>query len=187
MSSLEIRTLMLLMQVLLENGHPTKDTERVVMNCAHQMGLDEVKPVFDWDRCSLYDKQGKHLVTASMGFHGVNMAKVDAALLAVDSYLKNVLTAQDFQHELIRTSSTKPTQPALFVLACATGSLGLALIFGAKRQKLMSGNAVVAKDGVRRWHGAAQNSWFFHLVVNSGETQWSEPVSDEQYARIHGN
>ncbi|MEU4206271.1 cupin domain-containing protein [Rothia terrae] len=56
---------------------------------------------------------------------------------------------------------------------------------GKPAQKLLPGDAVVAKDGVRHWHGAAQDSWFSHLVINSGETQWFEPVSEEQYAQLH--
>ncbi|MEU4206268.1 threonine/serine exporter family protein [Rothia terrae] len=166
MKSLEIRTLMHLMKVLLENGHSTKDIERVAVNCAHKMGLGEVKPDFDWGRCSLYDKQGRYLITSPVGFHGMNMKKVDTALFSVQSYLKDFLTVQDFNHQLIRASSIKPTYPALFIVACATGSFGLALIFGAQSLTVLGMIASVAVIGgitrqVAGYYGASNYAQVF--------------------------
>lgn len=58
---------------------------------------------------------------------------------------------------------------------------------GKPAQKLMPGDVAIAKDGVRHWHGATKDSWFSHLVINSGDTDWFEPVADEDYAAIHEN
>lgn len=39
--------------------------------------------------------------------------------------------------------------------------------------------------GVKHWHGAAQDSWFFNLSIEApaedGSTQWLEPVDDSVY------
>lgn len=34
---------------------------------------------------------------------------------------------------------------------------------------------------VKRWHGATKESWFVHLAMTPGETEWLEPVLDEWY------
>lgn len=50
---------------------------------------------------------------------------------------------------------------------------------------LQSGDVVVIKAGVKHWHGATQNSWFTHLAVTKGTSEWLEPVSDSDYAKLH--
>jgi quercetin dioxygenase-like cupin family protein len=43
--------------------------------------------------------------------------------------------------------------------------------------------------GVKHWHGAAEDSWFVHLVAvgdpSKPENVWYEPVTDEQYAEAN--
>lgn len=68
-----------------------------------------------------------------------------------------------------------------YQMILATGGEGWYQEEGKPAQKLTPGDAVIAKDGVRHWHGAAKDSWFSHLVINSGDTEWFEPVSDEHY------
>ena len=45
-----------------------------------------------------------------------------------------------------------------------------------------TGDAVVIEPGEKHWHGAAPGSHGTHLAVNvNAETEWLEPVSDDQY------
>ncbi len=52
-----------------------------------------------------------------------------------------------------------------------------------------SGSAIAAGDtvfippGEEHWHGAAPDAYLVHLAISLGETQWLEPVSDDDYAR----
>ena len=55
-------------------------------------------------------------------------------------------------------------------------------------RKLKAGDIVHIPAGIKHWHGASADSWFQHLVVEvPGEncgTEWSEPVSDEEYDKL---
>jgi quercetin dioxygenase-like cupin family protein len=35
--------------------------------------------------------------------------------------------------------------------------------------------------GEEHWHGAERESYLLHTAVSLGETEWLEPVSDEDY------
>lgn len=54
--------------------------------------------------------------------------------------------------------------------------------------EMVPGTVVNIPVGVEHWHGAAADSWFSHLAIEvPGEdtsTEWLEPVSDEEYARL---
>ncbi|MDQ0195404.1 cupin domain-containing protein [Paenibacillus wynnii] len=56
---------------------------------------------------------------------------------------------------------------------------------GEPAQRLKAGDVVNIPAGVKHWHGAADDSWFLHLVAASDpgktENEWFEPVNDEQY------
>ena len=59
---------------------------------------------------------------------------------------------------------------------------------GKEAVALHEGSVVNIPPNVKHWHGAAKDSWFSHLALEiSGEnasTEWCEPVSDEEYARL---
>jgi quercetin dioxygenase-like cupin family protein len=56
---------------------------------------------------------------------------------------------------------------------------------GEAAQDLDTGDAVVFAAGEKHWHGAAPGAHGTHLAVNIDlKTEWLEPVSDEQYARV---
>ncbi len=55
---------------------------------------------------------------------------------------------------------------------------------GKKPQKLTVGDVVVIKEGVKHWHGAAKNSWFAHVAITAGASEWLEAVSDEEYDQL---
>lgn len=56
---------------------------------------------------------------------------------------------------------------------------------GKPLQILKKGDTVSIPPNVVHWHGAAPNSWFAHVSVETNipdnETTWLEPVTDEQY------
>ena len=46
------------------------------------------------------------------------------------------------------------------------------------------GDVAVFHDGVKHWHGATKDSWFSHIAISKGSTEWLEPVSDEEYDEL---
>ena len=66
-----------------------------------------------------------------------------------------------------------------------TGGEGWYQEFGKPAQKLKAGDIVNIPANVKHWHGATADSWFVHLAVNQGESDWFEPVSDEVYDKIN--
>ena len=46
-----------------------------------------------------------------------------------------------------------------------------------------AGDAVWAPPGVRHWHGASAGRSMLHMAVTIGETDWLEPVTDDEYPR----
>jgi quercetin dioxygenase-like cupin family protein len=52
-------------------------------------------------------------------------------------------------------------------------------------RELHAGDVVMIPANVKHWHGAAKDSWFVHLSVETnsqaGPAQWLEPVADEIY------
>ena len=45
----------------------------------------------------------------------------------------------------------------------------------------MSGDVVVTHKGIKHWHGATKDSWFEHLAITAGNSEFLEPVTDELY------
>lgn len=56
---------------------------------------------------------------------------------------------------------------------------------GKELRILRKGDVVRIAPNVEHWHGAAPDSWFTHLSVETNvpnnKTTWLEPVTDEQY------
>jgi quercetin dioxygenase-like cupin family protein len=52
-------------------------------------------------------------------------------------------------------------------------------------RELHAGDVVMIPANVKHWHGAAKDSWFVHLSVETnsqdGPAQWLEPVANEVY------
>jgi len=51
-------------------------------------------------------------------------------------------------------------------------------------QLLKPGDVMIAHDGVKHWHGATKNSWFSHLAITTGESEWLESVTDQEYSKL---
>jgi quercetin dioxygenase-like cupin family protein len=62
-----------------------------------------------------------------------------------------------------------------------TGGEGWYQEEGKSAQFLKPGDVVKIPEGVKHWHGATRDSWFSHLAISKGETEWLEPVTDEKY------
>lgn len=46
---------------------------------------------------------------------------------------------------------------------------------------LVTGDVVVTHKGIKHWHGATKDSWFEHLAITAGNSEFLEPVTDEVY------
>ncbi len=73
------------------------------------------------------------------------------------------------------------------ILICIAGR-GYYQEWGREARQLRPGDVVNIPAGVKHWHGAAPDSWFSHLAVEvpgeEGDSQWLEPVSDEDYGKL---
>ena len=102
---------------------------------------------------------------------------------------------------------------AVQMLICVSGR-GWYQEWGKEASPLVPGTVIAVPEGVKHWHGAAKDSWMQHLTYHanaqpgnsnelmeqreqsdarinsaesrqkSSETQWLEPVSDEQYGTL---
>lgn len=82
----------------------------------------------------------------------------------------------------------KSTKGGGQLLICTAGE-GLYQEEGKKRIELKPGMVITIPANVKHWHGAKVDSWFSHIAIEvPGEdtsTEWCEPVSDEEYNRLH--
>lgn len=62
-----------------------------------------------------------------------------------------------------------------------TGGEGWYQEEGKPAQLLKTGDVVNIAPNVKHWHGATKDSWFVHLALTPGETEWLELVDDGMY------
>lgn len=65
-----------------------------------------------------------------------------------------------------------------------TGGEGWYQEEGKTAQLLKMGDVVNIPPNVKHWHGATKESWFVHLAMTPGETEWLEPVDDEWFNKL---
>lgn len=69
----------------------------------------------------------------------------------------------------------------------AVGGKGFYQARGEKAQLLLPGDVVEIPANVEHWHGAAPDSWFSHLAIETNsqtnENTWLEKVDDEHYKK----
>ena len=69
-----------------------------------------------------------------------------------------------------------------------TGGRGWYQEEGSEARELHPGDVVTIPEQVKHWHGAAKDSWFVHLSIETnaqnGPAVWLEPVTDEVYLRL---
>jgi quercetin dioxygenase-like cupin family protein len=60
--------------------------------------------------------------------------------------------------------------------------------FGQKPRELFAGDVVEIPENVKHWHGAAKDSEFVHLSIETnrdkGNVEWLEPVDINQYNKL---
>jgi alkylhydroperoxidase/carboxymuconolactone decarboxylase family protein YurZ/quercetin dioxygenase-like cupin family protein len=56
--------------------------------------------------------------------------------------------------------------------------------WGKPARLLKAGDVVNIPANVKHWHGATKDSWFAHLAITPGATEWMEAVTDEMYNSI---
>lgn len=71
-----------------------------------------------------------------------------------------------------------------FQILLVTAGNGWYQEFGKPAKLLKPGDVVVIHEGIKHWHGATKNSWFAHVAITKGESEWCGPVSDEQYDQL---
>lgn len=68
-----------------------------------------------------------------------------------------------------------------------TAGAGYYQEWGKEKISLKPGDVVHIPPNVKHWHGAQETSWFQHLAIEvpgeNCQTQWLEPVSDEEYGK----
>lgn len=57
---------------------------------------------------------------------------------------------------------------------------------GKPARKLYAGDRVVIHEGIKHWHGATADSWFSHVSITAGSSEWLEKVSDQEYTNLKG-
>lgn len=65
-----------------------------------------------------------------------------------------------------------------------TGGEGWYQEEGKAAQLIKKGDVVNILPNVKHWHGATKDSWFVHLAMTPGETEWLEPVDDEWFNKL---
>jgi quercetin dioxygenase-like cupin family protein len=69
-----------------------------------------------------------------------------------------------------------------------TGGKGYYQEEGKPAQELHEGDVIKILPNVKHWHGATSDSWFTHLAISTnvqmGDTEWLEPVTDEEYNNL---
>ena len=77
---------------------------------------------------------------------------------------------------------------AVQVLICVSGK-GWYQEWNKPAVPLTPGTVIAIPEGVKHWHGAAEDSWMQHLAIHTQEqpdatNEWLEPVNDTQYNSV---
>ncbi|PWM26707.1 MAG: cupin domain-containing protein [Limosilactobacillus fermentum] len=108
-----------------------------------------------------------------------------------DSYLNSLISADDNIDVHVANVSFEPdcrnnwhVHHNGYQLLLVTAGEGWYQEFGKPAQKLHPGDAVAIHEGVNHWHGATKDSWFSHIAITKGSSEWLEEVSDADYAKL---
>lgn len=108
-----------------------------------------------------------------------------------DSYLNSLISADDNIDVHVANVSFEPdcrnnwhVHHNGYQLLLLTAGEGWYQEFGKPAQKLHPGDAVAIHEGVKHWHGATKDSWFSHIAITKGSSEWLEEVSDADYAKL---
>lgn len=108
-----------------------------------------------------------------------------------DSYLNSLISADDNIDVHVANVSFEPdcrnnwhVHHNGYQLLLVTAGEGWYQEFGKPAQKLHPGDAVAIHEGVKHWHGATKDSWFSHIAITKGSSEWLEEFSDADYAKL---
>lgn len=108
-----------------------------------------------------------------------------------DSYLNSLISADDNIDVHVANVSFEPdcrnnwhVHHNGYQLLLVTAGEGWYQEFSKPAQKLHPGDAVAIHEGVKHWHGATKDSWFSHIAITKGSSEWLEEVSDADYAKL---
>ncbi|MEK1310226.1 cupin domain-containing protein [Limosilactobacillus fermentum] len=108
-----------------------------------------------------------------------------------NSYLNSLISANDNIDVHVANVSFEPdcrnnwhVHHNGYQLLLVTAGEGWYQEFGKPAQKLHPGDAVAIHEGVKHWHGATKDSWFSHIAITKGSSEWLEEVSDADYAKL---
>ena len=108
-----------------------------------------------------------------------------------DSYLNSLISADDNIDVHVANVSFEPdcrnnwhVHHNGYQLLLVTAGEGWYQEFGKPAQKLHPGDTVASHEGVKHWPGAAKDSWFSHIAITKGSSEWLEEVSDADYAKL---
>lgn len=108
-----------------------------------------------------------------------------------DSYLNSLISADDNIDVHVANVSFEPdcrnnwhVHHNGYQLLLVTAGEGWYQEFGKPAQKLHPGDAVAIHEGVKHWHGATKDSWFSHIAITKGSSEWLEEVSDADYSKL---
>lgn len=120
----------------------------------------------------------------------------------VPEKVSKYFTGQPYLHMLTGFESGVPIGNVTFEPGCrnnwhkhpggqillVTGGRGWYQEWGKEAQELHAGDVVVIPKNCKHWHGAAMDSWFVHLAVetgmNEGPAEWLESITDEEYKKL---
>jgi quercetin dioxygenase-like cupin family protein len=116
--------------------------------------------------------------------------KVDANYFIGDAYLQMVFTDPAPLNTSIGNVTFAPGSRnnwhshKVGQVLLVTGGEGWYQEEGKSAQLLKTGDVVNIPPNVKHWHGATKDSWFVHLALTPGETDWLEAVDDETYNKL---
>ena len=107
------------------------------------------------------------------------------------SYLKGLISADDNIDVNVGNVTFEPgcrnnwhIHHDGFQLLLVTGGEGWYQEWGQPAQLLKTGDVVAIHEGVKHWHGATKDSWFSHVAITKGNSEWLEEVTDQDYAKL---
>jgi quercetin dioxygenase-like cupin family protein len=115
--------------------------------------------------------------------------KVEANFIG-DAYLKMVFTDEKPLNTSIGNVTFAPGSRnnwhshKVGQVLLVTGGEGWYQEEGKAAQLIKKGEVVNIPPNVKHWHGATKDSWFVHLAMTPGETEWLEPVDDEWFNKL---
>lgn len=160
--------ILLVAETLHANGQETKETIASVERISDAFQYESFFRI-DWEGIYLQISDGKTILTRSISVQPskINMTQVAATIFIVAAFEKKTKSARDCQNELFMIDKLPASKNSVFILACVTGALALAIIFGGRHPYAMLLIALSAGTGayIRRLLGKRNASPFMQTFA----------------------